>query len=299
MDLILALKAVILGIVEGLTEFLPVSSTGHLILASELLHFLDQERRDIFNIVIQFGAILAVCWEFRPRIAKVLKGIASERTQQRFVLNVIVATVPAVVLGLLLNKQIKAHLFNPLTVALALVIGGLVILLAEWREARAAMTAPGIVPNHARDALPRGPHAQPARINTIDDLSVLDALKVGIAQCFALIPGTSRSGATIIGGMLFGIPRLVATEFSFFLAIPVIFGATVYELYKARHDFHSDDLGLIGIGFVFAFISAFICVRWLLRFIATHDFKGFAWYRIVFGLLILASAWTGWINWSA
>ncbi|WP_064572797.1 undecaprenyl-diphosphate phosphatase [Cupriavidus gilardii] len=291
MDIAIALKALILGIVEGLTEFLPISSTGHLILAGELLNFND-EKGKIFEIVIQFGAILAVCWEFRRRIADVVGGLATEPRAQRFAINVIIATVPAIVLAFLLGKWIKAYLFNPITVATAFIVGGLVILLAEWRESRR-----GQVSHPQGNALLEAAKASAPRIESVDDMNWRDALKVGIAQCFALVPGTSRSGATIIGGMLFGLSRQVATEFSFFLAIPVIFGASVYELYKARDLLSADDIGVFAIGFVFAFLSAFLCVRWLLRFVATHDFKPFAWYRIVFGVLVLATAQLGIVAW--
>lgn len=291
MDIAIALKALILGIVEGLTEFLPISSTGHLILAGELLNFND-EKGKIFEIVIQFGAILAVCWEFRRRIVDVVGGLATEPRAQRFAINVIIATVPAIVLAFLLGKWIKAYLFNPITVATAFIVGGLVILLAEWRESRR-----GQVSHPQGNALLEAAKASAPRIESVDDMDWRDALKVGIAQCFALVPGTSRSGATIIGGMLFGLSRQVATEFSFFLAIPVIFGASVYELYKARDLLSADDIGVFAVGFVFAFLSAFLCVRWLLRFVATHDFKPFAWYRIVFGVLVLATAQLGIVAW--
>ncbi|MBO4119627.1 undecaprenyl-diphosphate phosphatase [Cupriavidus gilardii] len=291
MDIAIALKALILGIVEGLTEFLPISSTGHLILAGELLNFND-EKGKIFEIVIQFGAILAVCWEFRRRIVDVVGGLATEPRAQRFAMNVIIATVPAIVLAFLLGPWIKAYLFNPITVATAFIVGGLVILLAEWRESKR-----GQVSHPQGNALLEAAKAGAPRIESVDDMGWRDALKVGIAQCFALVPGTSRSGATIIGGMLFGLSRQVATEFSFFLAIPVIFGASVYELYKARNLLSADDIGVFAIGFVFAFLSAFLCVRWLLRFVATHDFKPFAWYRIVFGVLVLATAQLGIVAW--
>lgn len=279
MDLLLLLKAVILGVVEGLTEFLPISSTGHLILVGSLLNFND-EKGKVFEIVIQFGAILAVCWEFRVKIAQVIAGLGSDVKARRFAVNVIVACIPAVVLGLLFGKHIKAVLFNPIVVATAFIIGGVIILLVE-RHNRGNVEA-GKLP----------------RVNSIDDLSLTDALKVGFAQCLALVPGTSRSGATIIGGMMFGLERRVATEFSFFLAIPILFGATVYELYKSRSILAVDDIGLFGVGFVAAFISAFICVRWLLRYIASHDFTAFAWYRIAFGLLVLFTAYSGLVVWA-
>jgi undecaprenyl-diphosphatase len=266
MDWILAGKALILGIVEGLTEFLPVSSTGHLIVAGSLLNFSDEHAK-AFDVVIQLGAILAVCWEFRRRIGNVLTGLPARPDARRFALNVIIATIPAVVLGLLFEKAIKSALFSPLPVALTLVAGGLVILWAEAGTRSRGALAP--------------------RVQSLDQLSALDALKVGAVQCFALIPGMSRSGSTIIGGMLFGLDRRVATEFSFFLAIPIIFGATAYELLKSWHLLSPDALGTFTIGFLAAFVSAFACVRWLLRYIAAHDFTVFAWYRIGFGLLIL------------
>ena len=277
MDWLLACKALILGVVEGLTEFLPVSSTGHLIVAGSLLNFTDDHAKT-FDVVIQLGAILAVCWEFRRRIGSVVVGLPSRPDARRFTLNVIIATIPAIVLGLLFEKAIKAALFSPVPVAFALVAGGVVILWAEARQ-RA-----------------RGDVA--ARVQNVDDLSPLDALKVGLAQCFALIPGMSRSGSTIIGGMLFGLDRRVATEFSFFLAIPIIFGATAYELYKDWHLLSVDALGSFALGFVAAFISAFACVRWLLRYISAHDFTVFAWYRIGFGLLILLVGYSGALSWA-
>jgi len=277
MDWLMACKALILGVVEGLTEFLPVSSTGHLIVAGSLLNFTDDHAKT-FDVVIQLGAILAVCWEFRRRIGSVVVGLPNRPDARRFTLNVIIATIPAVVLGLLFEKAIKAALFSPVPVAFALVAGGVVILWAEARQ-RA-----------------RGDAA--ARVQNVDNLSPLDALKVGLAQCFALIPGMSRSGSTIIGGMLFGLERRVATEFSFFLAIPIIFGATAYELYKDWHLLSADALGSFALGFVAAFISAFACVRWLLRYIAAHDFTVFAWYRIGFGLLILLVGYSGALSWA-
>ena len=277
MDWLMACKALILGVVEGLTEFLPVSSTGHLIVAGSLLNFTDDHAKT-FDVVIQLGAILAVCWEFRRRIGSVVAGLPSRPDARRFTLNVIIATIPAVVLGLLFEKSIKAALFSPVPVAFALVAGGVVILWAEARQRARGQTA--------------------ARVQHVDDLSPLDALKVGLAQCFALIPGMSRSGSTIIGGMLFGLERRVATEFSFFLAIPIIFGATAYELYKDWHLLSVDALGSFALGFVAAFISAFACVRWLLRYISSHDFTFFAWYRIVFGVLILLVGYSGALSWA-
>ncbi|MEZ2305879.1 undecaprenyl-diphosphate phosphatase [Paraburkholderia sp. RCC_158] len=279
MDWLLACKALILGIVEGLTEFLPVSSTGHLIVAGSLLNFTDEHAKT-FDVVIQLGAILAVCWEFRRRIASVVTGLPSCPEARRFTLNVIIATIPAIVLGLLLEKSIKAALFSPVPVAFALVVGGVVILWAEARQRG------------------QGGEGKAARVHDVDDMTPMDALKVGLAQCFALIPGTSRSGSTIIGGMLFGLDRRVATEFSFFLAIPIMFGATAYELYKDWHLLSVDALGIFALGFVAAFVSAFLCVRWLLRYIAGHDFTAFAWYRIGFGLLILLVGYSGALSWT-
>ncbi|MCL4660952.1 undecaprenyl-diphosphate phosphatase [Burkholderia multivorans] len=276
MDWILICKALILGVVEGLTEFLPVSSTGHLIVAGSFLNFNDIHAKT-FDVVIQFGAILAVCWEYRQRIASVVTGLPSRPDARRFALNVVIATIPAIALGLLLEKKIKALLFSPVPVAFALVVGGAIILWAEARQRE---------------------RREPPRVQSIDELTPLDALKVGVAQCFALIPGMSRSGSTIIGGMLFGLERRVATEFSFFLAIPIIFGATLYETVKDWHAFTVDALGLFVLGLVSAFVSAFVCVRWLLRYVATHDFTVFAWYRIVFGLFVLLVGYSGWLNWA-
>jgi undecaprenyl-diphosphatase len=276
MDLVLLLKAFIMGIVEGLTEFLPISSTGHLILAGSLLDFTGDKVK-VFEIVIQAGAMLAVIWEYRVRIASVLTGLFTERRAQRFALNLVVAFLPAAALGFLFNTRIKAVLFAPVPVAMAFIVGGFVILWVEKRQ-RAAPTQ--------------------ARIESVDDMTVMDAFKVGCAQAFALVPGTSRSGATIIGGMLFGLSRKAATEFSFFLAIPTLLAATVYSLYKERALLSAADVPMFTVGTIAAFVSAFLCVRWLLRYISTHDFTAFAWYRIVFGLLVLASAWGGWVVWA-
>jgi undecaprenyl-diphosphatase len=276
MDSILAIKALIMGIVEGLTEFLPISSTGHLILAGSLLNFTG-EKVKVFEIAIQAGAMLAVCWEYRAKIASVLTGLFSDAKAQRFVLNLVIAFLPAAALGFLFNKKIKAELFAPVPVALAFIIGGLIILWVERRN----KTSP----------------VKP-RVNSVDDMTAIDALKVGCAQAFALIPGTSRSGATIIGGMLFGLSRKAATEFSFFLAIPTLFAATIYSLYKERALLSAADIPLFGIGSIAAFASAFLCVRWLLRYISSHDFTIFAWYRIVFGFIVIASAYSGWVVWA-
>ena len=282
MDLILLGKALILGVVEGLTEFLPISSTGHLILVGDLLNFND-EKGKAFEVIIQFGAILAVCWEYRQKMVDVLAGLTTKPLAQRFAMNVIIATIPAITLALLFGKFIKSVLFSPIPVASAFIVGALIIFWAESIQKNKSA-----VSNN--------------RIESVDDLRWQDALKIGFAQCAALIPGTSRSGATIIGGMLFGLPRKVATEFSFFLAIPVIAGATLYELIKLRHVLGETSWSTFGpvlaVGFVISFISAFACIRWLIRYVASHDFKAFAWYRIVFGVVVLITAWTGMVQWS-
>jgi undecaprenyl-diphosphatase len=280
MDLILLGKALILGIVEGLTEFLPISSTGHLILVGDLLNFNDEQGK-AFEVIIQFGAILAVCWEFREKLWKVASSIKTSTVSRRFVVNLVIASIPAMGLALLLGKHIKAVLFAPIPVASAFIIGALVIFWAEKRQQKVVVGQ--------------------GRIQSVDDLMPLDALKVGLAQCAALIPGTSRSGATIIGGMLFGLPRAVATEFSFFLAIPVIGGATAYELlrlWKNPVSLSGDFTLAIVVGFIAAFVSAFICVRWLIHYVAGHNFIPFAWYRIIFGVLVLLSAYSGLVAWS-
>ncbi|MBK6632344.1 MAG: undecaprenyl-diphosphate phosphatase [Betaproteobacteria bacterium] len=273
MDWTLLLHAFILGIVEGLTEFLPISSTGHLILAADLLDFND-ERGKLFQIAIQTGAILAVCWEYRERLGRVVRGLSHDRDAQRFVANLAIAFIPLAVLGLAFGKVIKAQLFQPIPVATAFIVGGLVILWAERRE-------------------------HTIRVLTVDDMSWRDALLLGIAQAFALIPGTSRSGATIIGGLLFGLSRKAATEFSFFLAVPTLFAAAAYQMVKERHLLNADDIGMWAVGFAASFVSAFLCVRWLLRYISTHDFSIFAWYRIVFGFVVIGTAYTGVVNWTA
>ncbi|MGB9991566.1 undecaprenyl-diphosphate phosphatase [Pseudoduganella rhizocola] len=276
MDIVLALKALIMGLVEGFTEFLPISSTGHLILAGSLLNFTG-EKVKVFEIAIQAGAMLAVIWEYRVKIGSVLAGVFSERKAQRFLMNIVIAFLPAALLGFIFANAIKASLFAPVPVALAFIIGGFVIL---WVERRARLNPVSV------------------RVHSVDDMTALDAIKVGCAQAFALIPGTSRSGATIIGGMLFGLSRKAATEFSFFLAIPTLLGATFYSLYKERALLSAADLPLFGIGTISAFVSAFLCVRWLLRYISTHDFTVFAWYRIVFGLVVLATAYSGLVVWA-
>ena len=268
----LLLKALILGIVEGLTEFLPISSTGHLILAGDLLGF-NTERGKLFEIVIQSGAILAVVWEYRVRFTRVVCGLGRDPVANRLVINLAIAFMPLAVSGLLFKKVIEAHLFQPVPVAIAFIVGAFVILWAERRE-------------------------HTIRVHSVDDMTPLDALKLGFAQALALIPGTSRSGATIIGGLLFGLSRRAATEFSFFLAIPTLIVATFYQLYKERALLSMDDIGMWTVGFVAAFVSAFLCVRWLLRFISSHDFTPFAWYRIAFGIVVLMTWHFGWVNWT-
>lgn len=272
MDVWSAFQAVILGIVEGLTEFLPISSTGHQIIVADLINF-GGERAMAFNIIIQLGAILAVVWEFRRKILEVVTGLPTQRNAQRFTINLLIAFLPAVVLGVIFADMIHEYLFNPITVAIALVVGGVIMLWAEQR-------------NHV------------IRVEHVDDMHWSDALKVGMAQCLAMIPGTSRSGSTIIGGLLFGLSRKAATEFSFFLAMPTMVGAAVYSGFKYRHLFQPADFPVFAIGFVVSFIFAMIAVRGLLKFIASHSYAVFAWYRIVFGLVILATWQLGWIDWA-
>ena len=268
MDVVLLVKAAIMGVVEGLTEFLPISSTGHLILAGALLGF-DDEKAKVFDIAIQTGAILAVIIVYWRKISDTLVALPTQRQAQRFALNVLIAFLPAVVLGLLFGKAIKAHLFTPWVVATTFILGAFVIL---WAERRTTTTV---------------------RIHEVDQMTPMDALKVGLVQCFAMIPGTSRSGATIIGGMLLGLSRKAATDFSFYLAIPTLIGAGAYSLYKERALLSMADLPLFGVGLLFSFVSAWLCVRWLLRYISTHSFTPFAWYRIAFGIVVLATALTG------
>lgn len=276
MDWLYLLQTAVLGIVEGLTEFLPVSSTGHLIVASDLVFFSETPGADTFVVAIQAGAILAVCWYYRARILAILKGVAHERKEQRLVINTLVGFLPAALIGVLVAGYLKTYLFNAVSVATALIIGGIIILWAERRQLRAA---------------------EPPRVAEMDDMTWRDALKVGIAQCFSMIPGTSRSGATIIGGMLFGLSRKAATEFSFFLSIPTIFGATAYDLWKSRDTLVVDNLPGLAVGTAVSFVSALIVVHWLIRFVSRHDFRGFGWYRILFGGVILLTWMTGVVTW--
>jgi undecaprenyl-diphosphatase len=279
-DIVLLLKAAVMGVVEGLTEFLPISSTGHLILAGSLLGF-DDDKAKVFDIAIQTGAIFAVILVYWQKIKSTVLALPTQRSARLFALNVLVGFLPAVVLGLLFGKFIKAHLFTPVVVASTFILGGLIILWVEgWGRGGTSNAA------------------QKPQVQSAEDMTVLDALKVGLVQCLAMIPGTSRSGATIIGGMLLGLSRKAATDFSFYLAIPTLIGAGAYSLYKERALLSMDDLPLFGVGLVVSFISAWLCVRWLLRYIASHSFVVFAWYRIAFGLLVLATAWSGLVVWA-
>ncbi|WP_184711160.1 undecaprenyl-diphosphate phosphatase [Comamonas odontotermitis] len=273
MDTLLLIKAAIMGVVEGLTEFLPISSTGHLILAGSLLGF-DDAKAKVFDIAIQTGAIFAVILVYWQKIRSTLVALPSSRQAQRFALNVLIGFLPAVVLGLLFGKYIKAHLFTPTVVATTFILGGFIILWAEKRQM-----------GHVR-------------VQSVDEMTPLDALKVGLVQCLAMVPGTSRSGSTIIGGMLMGLSRQAATDFSFFLAIPTLIGAGVYSLYKERALLSMADIPLFSVGLIFSFISAWLCVRWLLRYIASNSFVPFAWYRIVFGIIVLVTAATGVVTWA-
>ena len=277
MDIVLLIKAAIMGVVEGLTEFLPISSTGHLILAGALLGF-DDDKAKVFDIAIQTGAIFAVILVYWQKIRDTVLALPTEKQAQRFALNVLIAFVPAVVLGLLYGKAIKAHLFTPVVVASMFIIGGFIIIWAERRQQK----NPAVT-----------------RIHDVESMTAMDALKVGLAQCTAMIPGTSRSGATIIGGMLLGLSRKAATDFSFFLAIPTLIGAGAYSLVKDRALLSWADAPMFAVGLVMSFLSAWLCIRWLLRFISTHSFVGFAYYRIVFGIVVLATAWTDTVNWAA
>lgn len=272
MDALLMAKAAVMGVVEGLTEFLPISSTGHLILTGSLLGFHDDKAK-VFEIAIQTGAIFAVILVYWDKIRTTLRQLPYKEEAQRFAMNVAIGFFPAVLLGLLFGKAIKAHLFTPEVVATTFILGGLIIL---WAERRPASTV---------------------RIRAVEDMRGRDALKVGLVQCLAMIPGTSRSGATIIGGMLLGLSRKAATDFSFFLAIPTLIGAGAYSLYKELALLSVADVPLFAVGLVVSFLSAWVCVRWLLRFISSHSFEVFAWYRIVFGLVVLATSHWGLVHW--
>lgn len=285
LDLMLLLKAAVMGVVEGLTEFLPISSTGHLILAGSLLDFTG-ERVKVFEIAIQTGAMVAVIWEYRAKLLGTVRGLGHDPVAQRFALNVLVAFIPAAVLGLLFGGWVKQHLFHPVPVATAFIVGGLLILWIEARHRRL----------YGERDLEGG---RKARVETVDDMTVADALKVGLLQCLALIPGTSRSGATIMGALVLGFSRKAAAEFSFFLGIPTLMGAGAYSVWKQRALLSAADLPMFAVGMVTAFFSALLCIRWLIRYVSTHDFTVFAGYRIVFGAIVLLTAGTGWVSWSA
>jgi len=280
MDLLLLVKALILGLVEGITEFLPISSTGHLIIVGDLLNFND-EKGKVFEIVIQLAAILAVCWEYRVKLVKTLLDVTGRRLEiqgnqktqvsqsNEFALNLLIAFLPAAVLGLAFHSAIKTYLFSPLTVAIALIVGGFAILLIEYKA--------GNTPS--------------ANVSSIDQITKIQAIKIGFAQSLALIPGVSRAGATILGGMVFGLNRQIATEFSFFLAIPIMFAATAYDLLKNWQLLSVSDIGMFTVGFITAFASALLVIKMLLKFVASHNFKVFAWYRIAFGALVVIYYW--------
>lgn len=273
MDILLLLKAAIMGVVEGATEFLPISSTGHLILAGDLMNFMDHDKRGVFEIAIQLGAILAVAWEYRQRFVSTFAGIGRDPIANRLIINLAIAFLPLAILGLTFGDHIKAALFKPVPVAIAFIVGAFIILWAEKRE-------------------------HTITIETVDDIKPKDALKLGFAQAVALIPGMSRSGSTIIGGLFFGLSRKAAAEFSFFLAVPTLGIASIYSMYKDRALLSMDDMGAWIIGFIFAFISAMIAVRALIRYVSHHDFTIFAWYRIAFGVIVLVTAYTGLVNWT-
>lgn len=273
MDILLLIKAAIMGIVEGATEFLPISSTGHLILAGDLLNFMDHDKRGVFEIAIQLGAILAVVWDYRERFVSTFAGIGRDPIANRLIINLAIAFLPLAILGLIFGDKIKAVLFKPVPVAIAFIVGAFIILWAEKRK-----------------------HS--ITIETVDDIKPIDALKLGLAQAVALIPGMSRSGSTIIGGLFFGLSRKAAAEFSFFLAVPTLGIASIYSMYKDRALLSFDDVGAWIVGFIFAFISAMIAVRALIRYVSHHDFTIFAWYRIAFGVIVLITAYTGLVNWT-
>ncbi len=273
MDILLLLKAALLGIVEGATEFLPISSTGHLILAGDLLNFMDHEKRNVFDIAIQLGAILAVVWEYRTRFVSTFAGLGRDPIANRLFINLSIAFLPLAILGLAFGSIIKTHLFKPVPVAMAFIIGAFIILWAEKRT-------------------------HTVTIETVDDIRPLDALKLGLAQAVALIPGMSRSGSTIIGGLFFGLSRKAAAEFSFFLAVPTLGIASIYSMYKDRALLSMDDMGAWAMGFIFSFISAMIAVRALIRYVSNHDFTIFAWYRLAFGGVVLLTAYTGLVDWT-
>ena len=297
MDFVVLLKAAVMGIVEGLTEFLPISSTGHLILAGALLG-LDDEKGKVFDIAIQTGAIFAVILVYWQKISRTVLDLPTDVSARRFAANVLIAFLPAVVLGLLFGKQIKLYLFTPEVVASTFIVGGLIILWVE-RKLKADTPQDLLCGRSTEADATLALAEQPVwRIQSVDEMTPLDALKVGLVQCLAMIPGTSRSGATIIGGMVLGLSRKAATDFSFYLAIPTLIGAGAYSLYKERALLSLADAPTFAVGLLFSFISAWICVRWLLRYIASHSFVPFAWYRIVFGIAVWGTTYTGLVAWS-
>ena len=266
MDVMLLLKAAILGVVEGVTEFIPVSSTGHLIVVQDWLGF-SGSKENAFIIFIQLGAILAVVWLYRMKFIHVLLNLKREARARLLVINLVIATLPAVVIGLPTEKWIEAHFFRPVPVALAFIVGGIVILWIESRRIR-----PEVV--------------------SVDDIPTKRALGVGFFQVLAILfPGASRSGSTIIGGLLLGLSRTAATEFSFFMAIPAMLGATFIKLWKVRDLISTADIPFFGVGFVVAFLSAAVVIRALIAYVSHRSFKPFAWYRIAFGALLLALYW--------
>jgi undecaprenyl-diphosphatase len=256
----LLLKAALLGLVEGATEFIPVSSTGHLIVASHWLGLVD-ERAKTFDIFIQLGAILAIVWIYRARLTGTLMRARQDQASRRFIVNLAIAFLPAAIVGFLTHDWIKTRLFNPAVVAVALVLGGVVILLIErWSGAP-----------------------------TVDDVNAVPprtALGIGLAQVLSLVPGTSRSGATIMGGYVLGLSRTAATEFSFFLAVPVMLAATTYDLAKSWSGLSPGDFPMFAVGFIVSFISAVFVVKAFLAYVSGHSFAVFAWYRIIFGLVL-------------
>jgi undecaprenyl-diphosphatase len=262
MDLTLIWKALLIGVVEGLTEFLPVSSTGHIILAEEVLHFQGPPGK-VFEIVIQLGAILAVCLLYRAKIWTTVEGVLRrEKPAIRFATVIVVAFLPAAIIGVAAHNYIKSVLFNPWVVAVALIVGGFAILVIER-------------------------FAQRPRIKTLDDVDLKTALYIGLCQCLAMIPGVSRAGATIMGARAFRVDRATAAEFSFFLAMPTMLGATVYDLFKNWSSLSWEHGGVIALGFAAAFVSAMLVVGAFVRFISRHGFTVFAWYRIAVGALAL------------
>ena len=263
--------ALLLGLVEGITEFLPISSTGHLILTSSLLG-LEGKSIDGLLIVIQGAAVLAVCFEYRRRLWDTMRKLPEDRVARRFGLNVAIAFVPLAVLGFCFGDRIEALLFAPLPVAMALIVGGVLILWAERRQ-----------------------HV--VRLQSVDDMGSGDALKIGLFQALALIPGTSRAAATILGGLLIGMNRRVATEFSFFIAIPTLLIATAYKLWQMREALNGADMEMLLLSSAVSFVSALLTIRWLLRFVSRHSFVGFAWYRIGFGGLVLLVHGFGQLRW--